>query len=131
MDEPISKGFTGLGDGQFPVFTENGNFSVKVPMSKKKLPIRRKQFPLEPAYSCTGHKSQGQTLPKVVADLGVPAGMKKVNTSFAYMPLSRVRCLKDLYLLRPCSLDVLKKKAPIQLQDMMKDFMERDICKDV
>ena len=88
-------------------------------------------MPLEPAYSCTAHKSQGQTLDKVVVDLVAPRWMKRIDTSFVYVPLSRVRRLQDLVILRPFSPDLITKAPDPQLKKMMSDFKERDICKDL
>lgn len=64
----------------------------------------RKQFPLQPAYAISIHRSQGITLDKAVIDLG--------NTEFAlgmtYVALSRVRSIQGLFL-EPFSFERLKK----------------------
>ena len=67
-------------------------------------------MPLVPAYAYTAHKTQGQTLPAAIIDLVVPDKMPVKDSSFAYVPLSRVRQLKDLYILRPFTLNVLCKQ---------------------
>ena len=53
----------------YQFFQRNGNFSVRLPLARKSTTIKRKQIPLEPGYSCTAHKSQGQTLSEVLVDL--------------------------------------------------------------
>ena len=131
INEPVGKGLTNLQSCQFPVFPERSSFQIKLPMCKRLVSVNRTQLPLEPAYSCTGHKSQGQTLDRVAVDLVPQTGMKKINTSFAYVPLSRVRRLQDLVILRPFSYDLITKAPHPQLKKMMSDFKERDICKDL
>ena len=65
-----------------PIFPLDGSFSIKTTASKNKTcTISRKQLPLEPAYSCTSHKSLGQTLQKVVIDLIPVKGMKNKSSS--------------------------------------------------
>ena len=70
--------------------------------------MKRKALPLVPAYSITTHKSQGQTLPKIIVDLVMPPG--PVELASIYVPLSRVKRLQDLLILRPFQFDVLQKK---------------------
>lgn len=81
-------------------------------LSQKKLKtnitVKRKALPLIPAYSITTHKSQGQTLPKIVIDLNMPPGA--VEVASAYVPLSRVKKLEDLVILQDFSIDVLRVK---------------------
>jgi hypothetical protein len=75
---------------------------------KTTITVKRKALPLVPAYSITTHKSQGQTLPKIVIDLNMPPGM--VEVASAYVPLSRVKQLTDLVILQDFSIDVLQVK---------------------
>ena len=70
--------------------------------------VKRKGLPLVPAYSITTHKSQGQTLPKIVIDLNMPPGF--VEVASAYVPLSRVQKLTDLVLLQDFSINALQVK---------------------
>ncbi|CAF4386937.1 unnamed protein product, partial [Didymodactylos carnosus] len=48
--------------------------------------VKRRGLPLVPAYSITTHKSQGQTLAKIIIDLYIPPRMREVAS--AYVPLS-------------------------------------------
>ena len=75
---------------------------------KTTISVKRKTLPLIPAYSITTHKSQGQTLPKIVIDLNMPPGM--VEVASAYVPLSRVQQLTDLILLQDFSINALQVK---------------------
>lgn len=70
--------------------------------------VKRKGLPLIPAYSITTHKSQGQTLPKIVIDLNMPPGT--VEVASAYVPLSRVKQLTDLVILQDFSINALQMK---------------------
>lgn len=75
---------------------------------KTTISVKRKTLPLIPAYSITTHKSQGQTLPKIVIDLNMPPGM--IEVASAYVPLSRVKQLTDLVILQEFSIDALQVK---------------------
>ncbi|CAF4697392.1 unnamed protein product, partial [Rotaria sp. Silwood2] len=60
--------------------------------------IQRRRLPLVSAYSITAHKSQGQTLLKIIIDLNMPSGMIEVASS--YFPLSHVQRLANVAILR-------------------------------
>ena len=68
------------------------------PNLKAVLSIKRRALPLVPAYCITTHKSQGQTLNKVVIDLKLPN--ENDDIAAVYVPLSRVKRLADLIILR-------------------------------
>lgn len=72
----------------------------KRPRSSQKaiLSVKRHALPLVPAYCLTTHKSQGQTLNKVVIDLKLPNETDDIAA--VYVPLSRVKRLTDLVILR-------------------------------
>ncbi|CAF4474983.1 unnamed protein product [Rotaria sp. Silwood2] len=71
---------------------------AKVAKPTTKISIKRKALPLIPAYSITTHKSQGQTLNKIIADLVMPPDPVEVGS--VYVPLSRVKRLDDLPIVR-------------------------------
>ena len=79
----------------------------KRPKSNRKaiLSIKRRALPLVPAYSITTHKSQGQTLNNVVIDLKLPSETDDIAA--VYVPLSRVKRLTDLIILRNFDYKVL------------------------
>ena len=72
---------------------------------KTMLSIKRRTLPLVPVYSITTHKSQGQTLNKVVIDLKLPNETDDIAA--VYVPLSRVKRLADLIILRHFDYKVL------------------------
>lgn len=79
--------------------------------------VKRKALPIIPAYSITTHKSQGQTLPKIIIDLNMPPGMVEVPS--AYVPLSRVKQLTDLIILQDFNIKTLQvKPSKAQLAEM-------------
>ena len=91
----------------------------KRPRSSRKtiLSIKRRALPLVPAYSLTTHKSQGQTLNKVVVDLKLPNETDDIAA--IYVPLSRVKRLTDLVILRYFDYKVLLiKPSKSQLADI-------------
>ena len=76
--------------------------------NKSMLSIKRRALPLVPAYCITTHKSQGQTLGKVVIDLKLPNETDDIAA--VYVPLSRVKRLADLVILRHFDYKVLQIK---------------------
>ena len=91
----------------------------KKPKSNPKaiLSIKRRALPLVPAYCITTHKSQGQTLNKVVIDLKLPNETEDIAA--VYVPLSRVKRLIDLIILRHVDYKVLLiKPSKSQLAEM-------------
>jgi hypothetical protein len=91
----------------------------KKPKSNQKtvLSIKRSALPLVPAYCITTHKSQGQTLSKVVIDLKLPNETDDIAA--VYVPLSRVKRLIDLAILRPFDYKVLlMKPSKSQVNEM-------------
>lgn len=81
---------------------------------KKILSIKRRALPLVPAYCITTHKSQGQTLNRVVIDLKLPNETDDIAA--VYVPLSRVKRLDDLVILRHFEQKVLLM-TPSKSQD--------------
>jgi len=92
------------------LYSDKGHV-VKLLKSKKlksTISVRRKALPLIPAYSITTHKSQGQTLRKIIIDLNMPPG--SVEVASAYVPLSRVKQLTDLVILQDFNISALQVK---------------------
>ncbi len=99
------------------LLTENASKTTKLTKRTAKMSIKRKALPLVPAYSITTHKSQGQTLGKVIIDLVVPPG--PVEIASTYVPLSRVKRLEDLLILRPFKFETLQvKPTAAQLEEL-------------
>ena len=98
--------------------------------------MKRLHFPLVPRFSVTFHKSQGMTLSKAIVDLVPPIRKGRRNPDpigieFAYVPLSRVRRLEDLTILRMFDPAVLKVQVNESCFAMMEEFRTRDKCKDM
>ncbi|CAF1668041.1 unnamed protein product, partial [Rotaria magnacalcarata] len=68
------------------LLAENVAKAAKFNKKTTKISIKRKALPLIPAYSMTTHKSQGQTLGKIIIDLVMPPG--PVEVASVYVPLS-------------------------------------------
>jgi ATP-dependent exoDNAse (exonuclease V) alpha subunit len=127
----------GLPANHIPITVKKCNRPISVTVGKttcgkdKRVNVYREHFPLVPSFSYTAHKSQGKTLSKVVVDL-IPNNTKnKVKIEFAYVPLSRVRRLEDLTVLRPFNPNVMKAQVNQGCAAMMKEFKQRDLCKDM
>jgi ATP-dependent exoDNAse (exonuclease V) alpha subunit len=105
---------------------------VKLKGRKDPISISRTQFPLVPRFCCTAHKSQGKTLNRVIVDL-IPQKNRvgPIEINFSYVPLSRVRTLEDLTILRPFDPSILKARINRDCVAMMNDFKARDVCRDM
>ncbi|CAF3333769.1 unnamed protein product, partial [Rotaria socialis] len=90
------------------LLAENVAKAAKINKKTTKISIKRKALPLIPAYSMTTHKSQGQTLGKIIIDLAMPPG--PVEIASVYVPLSRVKRLDDLLIIRPFEFAALQVK---------------------
>ena len=122
----------GLPPNCVPISVKTEGFSVYLPGKNKSVNVNRSHFPLVPRFSCTAHKSQGQTLQKAIIDLVPVNGKTKgVGIEFAYVPLSRVRRLQDLTILRPFDPSILNAKVNDACAAMMEEFKARDLCKDM
>ncbi|CAF1263433.1 unnamed protein product [Rotaria sordida] len=96
---------------------ENVSKAAKVNKKTTKLSVKRKALPLIPAYSMTTHKSQGQTLGKIIVDLVIPPGPLEVAS--VYVPLSRVKSLEDLLIIRPFEFVTLQvKPSTAQIEEL-------------
>lgn len=80
--------------------------AAKFTKRSTKITVKRTALPLVPAFAITTHKSQGQTLSKIIVDLVTPPGPMELAS--IYVPLSRVKRLQDLVILRPFPQDVLQ-----------------------
>ena len=137
LEDVTARPLRGLQPNHIPIFPQEGRFEVKSNIrnrkgERKKISVKRKQFPIVPRFSITGHKSQGQTLTKAIIDL-VPnpkRNGRQEEVSFPYVPLSRVRRLDDLTILRefPASI-ILNPKENEGRRLMMEHFKQIDLCK--
>ena len=82
----------GLPTNHVPIMLKASSFLVSMPGRKKHVTFNRRHFPLVHRFSCTAHKSQGQTLLKSIVDL-VPLNGKTegLGIEFAYVRLLRTK----------------------------------------
>ena len=136
LDDVTVKPLQGLQPNHIPIFPQSGNFSVTLKRRNtdpkiKPISVNRNHFPIVPRFSVTGHKSQGLTLGKAIIDLVPnPKFNRSLEVSFSYVPLSRVRKLEDLTILRefPASVILNPKKNDARTA-MMNHFKDIDLCK--
>ncbi len=103
-----------LNEGEIPIFAVKSFFRYQFPGCEMSTSISRYQLPLVPSYSYTAYKAQSKTLNAIVTDLVPQAGVH-IDPSFSYVPLSRVRSLQDLAIIRPFPKAVLQAKRPKDL----------------
>ena len=101
----------GLSEGIIPVEVATCNFQIKVHTTGGKYvtrSVRRRQFPMTPAYAFIDYRSQGQTLPYVIVDIATPptGGLDLFNL---YVALSRSSGRETIRLLRDFDDDLFKK----------------------
>ena len=132
LEDVSMRPLDGLPPNHVPISAKSDGFSVYLKDKKKSIHVNRSHFPLVPRYSCTAHKSQGKTLRKAVVDLvPIHGNTKTVGKEFAYVPLSRVRRLQDLTILRPFDPSILNAPVNEGCAAMMEEFERRDLCKDM
>ncbi|CAF3400609.1 unnamed protein product [Rotaria socialis] len=100
------------------LLAENVAKAAKINKKNTKISIKRKALPLIPAYSMTTHKSQGQTLGKIIIDLVMPPG--PVEVASVYVPQSRVKQLDDLQIIRPFEFTALQVKPSTAQREELK-----------
>ncbi|CAF1325443.1 unnamed protein product [Rotaria sordida] len=96
-----------------------GNLAKAAKINKKttKLSVKRKAFLLTPTYSMTTYKSQGQTLDKIIVDLVMPPD--PIELASVYVPLSRVKRLDDLLIIRSFEFATLQvKPSTTQIEEL-------------
>ncbi|CAF1400460.1 unnamed protein product [Rotaria sordida] len=96
---------------------ENVAKAAKINTKTTKLTLKRKARPLISAYSMTTHKSQDRTLGKITVDLVMPPG--PIELASVYVPLSRVKRLDDLLIIRPFAFAALQLKlSTAQIEEL-------------
>ncbi len=70
--------------------------------------IQRTQLPLVSSNCITSYKGQGKDISPIIVDLCPPESLS-IESSFAYVMLSRCKCLTDLAILRPFPFHVLTR----------------------
>ena len=111
----------GLDDAVIPVEVATTSMKISIQVRGGKTverTVRRRQFPITPAYAFTDYRSQGQTLPYVIVDIAKPptGGLTLFNL---YVALSRSSGRNTIRLLRDFDEQYFR-----QSHDM--DLMEED-----
>jgi len=126
--------FSNLDENVVPIVSEEQSFKYKIPqeasrkLSGVEISVRRKQIPIRLSFAITSYAAQGETFPACVVDLRrAETETGGAGVSFAYVPLSRVRSLETLLILRPFDDRVLlSTKAEDDLDVEMKRLTELD-----
>ncbi|CAF3861093.1 unnamed protein product [Rotaria sordida] len=96
---------------------ENIEKATKINKKTTEFSVKRKALPLIPAYSMTTHKSQGQTLGKIIVDLVMPPD--PIELASVYIPLSRVKRLDDFLIIRSFEFATLEvKPSTAQIEEL-------------
>jgi len=96
LHNPTGDQMPWLAADEVPILAESTSFTISHHYWKTAQTFKRIQVPLSPAFALTAHRSQGQSLEKVVVDL------KNVHGSEApYVMVSRAKSLQGLFVLRP------------------------------
>jgi hypothetical protein len=85
----------GLSPGLYPILPDTCRFTFSHKLLPKPLSVKRIHCPLIPAFAMTAHKSQGQSLEKVIVDLESCRG-----TEAPYVMVSRATSLDGLLVYR-------------------------------
>jgi len=104
--------FSNMSSELIPLFPSEETFYVnpKIPeLGTRSVEVKRKQFPLTPAYAFTAYKAQGKTLDKVIIDLSRPP-TGSLDSAYAYVALSRSKSLNGIAILRDFNEQILNMK---------------------
>ncbi|KAF8603660.1 hypothetical protein BDV93DRAFT_441959 [Ceratobasidium sp. AG-I] len=82
-----AKALEGLEPGVVPIIPIRSGFQIPL-ASGQQIKLQREQLPLTPAYAFTDYRSQGQSIPYVIIDIGKPPS-SAITPFNAYVALSR------------------------------------------
>lgn len=102
--EKISARFDGVPEGVVPIVPVTVGFEVQNGLGQT-ITVKRTQYALTGAYAFTDYKSQGQTIEKVIIDIGKPPD-SELSPFNAYVALSRGRGRDSIRLLRDFNPDL-------------------------
>ncbi|KAK4702598.1 hypothetical protein P7C70_g3623, partial [Phenoliferia sp. Uapishka_3] len=111
-----------------PVMPREGSITLKVSTwrdnngrdHQQTATIKALQSPVSAAWAVTDYRVQGETSPKVTADL-LPPPLGRIDSAAAYVAMSRVTTFEGLSFLRDFPLDVLRTG----LEDDLKEEIDR------
>lgn len=97
----------GLEPGILPITPASKSFQITTTVRQRdgtlvkvRKNVRRRQFPITPAYAFTDYRSQGQTIKSVIVDIARPPSGSKLNLFNTYVALSRSSGRDTIRLLR-------------------------------
>lgn len=106
LDRTRATTLPGLPDGVIPIEPFTKSFEIETEGAdaegravKLKKTVKRKQYPITPAYAFTDYRSQGQTIPCVIVDIATPPG-GELTLFNIYVALSRSRGRQSIRILR-------------------------------
>ncbi len=105
---PLSQGYFTISSKE--IFPDSLRNLMQNPFN---VTIKRTQFPFVPGNVITTYKAQGQTIPKVIIDLVLPPYVSKFEIAAAYVPLSRVKSLEDILILRNFKFESISMKPTL------------------
>ena len=96
---PRTRAIDGLSTpGLYPVSPQKKEWFVDKGRPHPGLKVKRRQFPLAPAFGVTAHAAQGQTFKQgVIVDLSIGGGTSPLSS---YVALTRVRRREDMLIFR-------------------------------
>jgi ATP-dependent exoDNAse (exonuclease V) alpha subunit len=119
LDRTKAKRLAGLEEGVIPLIPSERTFDIVVGRREpKKMRVKRRQYPITPAYAFTDYKSQGQTIPYIIVDIARPpyAGLTLFNI---YVALSQSSGRDTIRLLR--AYDAVTMVLPLNQALMIED----------
>ncbi|CAK0819674.1 unnamed protein product, partial [Prorocentrum cordatum] len=94
--------------GLHPVVPQKEEWFVDKGRPHPRLKVKRRQFPLAPAFGVTAHAAQGQTFKEgVIVDLSIGGGTSPLSS---YVALTRVQRREDMLIFRPFDIAPYQKK---------------------
>ncbi|CAK0877809.1 unnamed protein product [Prorocentrum cordatum] len=95
--------------GLHPVVPQKKEWFVDKGRPRPRLKVKRRQFPLAPAFGVTAHAAQGQTFKEgVIVDLSIGGGTSPLSS---YVALTRVQRREDMLIFRPFDIAPYQKKG--------------------
>lgn len=104
----------GLAQGVIPIFPMERGFEIPQKRGNN-LRAKRRQVPITSAYAFTDYRSQGQTLCRVIVDIGRTPPPQKLTAFNIYVALSRSSGRDTIRLLRDFDEDTLKQPPSAKL----------------
>ncbi|KAF8572878.1 hypothetical protein K439DRAFT_1377173, partial [Ramaria rubella] len=109
----------GLEEGVIPIEPAKKSFKIQAPLTRMKRTqktVKQIQLPLTAAYAFTDYRSQGQTIPHIIVDIGIPPSGGKLSMFNLYVALSRSSGQETVQLLRDFNENIFMQELGIHLE---------------